>query len=63
MSKLKRVIKFYADNMQLGITNKLHTYKVNDKQDAQKAIIRFERIGYTIRSAWYVVNDKSMQIK
>ncbi len=58
-----QVIKFYADNKSLGIVNKLHTYKVNNLSDAQKAVVRFEHIGYSIRSAWYVNNGVSQRIK
>ena len=62
MSKSKKQIKFYADHAIKGIRNKLHTYYVNNSSDAKRALVRFERIGYKIRAAWYVENDKSSRI-
>jgi len=60
--KEKRQVKFYADNSAKGIKNKLHTYNVNNEQDAQRALIRFRRIGYQIRAAWYLVAGQSSRI-
>ncbi len=62
MEKSKRQVKFYADHNSKGIKNKLHCYYINNGQDAQKALIRFRGIGYTIRAAWYVENGKSLRI-
>ncbi len=62
MTRTKCYIKFYADNQALGIRNKLHTYRVNDLSDARNAVLRFARLGYRIRAAWYVENQNNIRI-
>jgi hypothetical protein len=62
MTKEKKHVKFYADHPMKGIKNKLHCYYVNNSTDAKRAIVRFERIGYKIRAAWYVENNVSNRI-
>lgn len=51
MSKERNQVQFYADSWIHK--NKLYTYWVNNERDAINCLLRFQRRGYVIRSAFY----------
>jgi len=46
-----KILKFYADTLQ--VINHRFTWRVNNKEDAEKALKRFQAKGWKIKAAWY----------